>query len=94
MLHVRILVEALSIIIIALGFFYGWGFVKEYLFTNNYKPEMIKDYKTVDYLQSNVSFGTVSRDFDLWIILLCMLIFVVAYYGIRSYWLKRKTENA
>lgn len=81
-LNVRIALESLVFSLALILIYFISQMVLGYAHTKNDVPDIMASYESVDYLQSNVSFGT-SYEYKGIIIFLCFIFFALAYYAIR-----------
>lgn len=81
----RVLVESVIAAIVIIISVFGFNIVRGMLLTKNYVPDIIDSYASVEYLQTQVAFGTVTRVDWLTIVLGCvgLLLFVVMYYRLE-----------
>lgn len=83
----RVLIESIifsTIIVLAV---LGWRIVRGYFLTQNFVPEIINSYDSIDYLQHKVSFGIVNRNY--WITAIIgiggFVVLFITYYWIRTW---------
>jgi hypothetical protein len=90
----RLLIESVIVSIVIVLVVLGWGIVRGMLLTKSYVPDIVDSYQATDFLQHEVSFGTVNR--SNWITVLMglggFLLLVITYYGIRV-WLNQMIKK-
>ncbi|AOZ90770.1 hypothetical protein [Paenibacillus crassostreae] len=81
----RLLIESIIVSILIVLVFLGWEIVRGMFLTKNYIPEIVDSYKETDYLQNEVSFGTVNRSNRITVLMGIsgFLFMLITYYGIR-----------
>jgi hypothetical protein len=83
----RVLIESIIVSTLIILAVIGWRIVRGYLLTQNYVPEIINSYDSIDYMQHKVSFGIVNRSY--WKTAMIgiggFVLLFITYYGIRTW---------
>lgn len=81
----RLLMESFLVSILAIVMLCTWKMVQGYFLAQNYVPDMIHNYDSVNYLQTQMSLGLINRSG--WIFmtigLSSLVMLTIAYYVIR-----------
>ncbi|NMO97693.1 hypothetical protein [Paenibacillus lemnae] len=84
-LNKRLMIESVIVSMIMMLFYTGWNVIKGMMLTKNHVPDILNQYKSVDHLQTKVSFGTVyAGGWEMWMIGFAWFTFLtITYYAIR-----------